>query len=509
MLGASTACGSEGEGPGDGETMMRAPVEPPEATCTSDVPDLALTGAAIVGDGTPESCTEAALDGLLADGGVSAIAFACGTSPHTIAVTTEKRIDRDLAIDGGGLVTLDGGKQTRILSLRSSFERDTPHLQIARLRFVNGFTGDQPGGEVTSGGAAILRVGGRLTVTGSTFEDNVGPERGQDVAGGAIYSLGVGETVIVGSTFTGNRCSSGGAIGVLHASLRIVNTTVTDNHATGEGGNPGNGGNGGGVYADGVSQDAVLCGVTIADNTANARGGGLFRVSNDGVGGMTIDRSEIRDNRIGDSQASQAGGLYLQGLQTKITNTTIAGNEANQAGGMFVWTNPGAQTLDMTNVTVADNRAHGGLGAGLTIHDQIGGRLHHVTIVRNGNDGETSFASAIAGGAGLTITNSIVADNHKTFTWENTSCNRTLAGTGNFQWPAQNTGGQPERPCAEVEFVDPELGDLGDHGGPTRTVAARSDSPVHAAVTDCPATDQRGMPRSTPCSAGAIEGEGE
>jgi hypothetical protein len=120
--------------------------------------------------------------------------------------------------------------------------------------------------------------------------NNVGPATGQDVAGGAVYSRGLGETIIIGSTFTGNSCSSGNAIGNLHNDLTVINSVITDNQATGEGGNPGNGGNGGGIYMDGVDQSATICGTILSDNHANARGGGMFRVSNNGLGPMTIDR---------------------------------------------------------------------------------------------------------------------------------------------------------------------------------------------------------------------------
>ena len=45
-----------------------------------------------------------------------------------------------------------------------------------------------------------------------------------------------------------------------------------------------------------------------------------------------------------------------------------------------------------------------------------------------------------------------------------------------------------------------------DNGGPTETYALPAGSPAIGAVsTDCPATDQRGQPRATPCAAGAFE----
>jgi hypothetical protein len=62
---------------------------------------------AVVGNGTPESCTEAALDTAITAGGI--ITFNCGVVPHTIVITTTKVIggtSADLTLDGGGKVVV-------------------------------------------------------------------------------------------------------------------------------------------------------------------------------------------------------------------------------------------------------------------------------------------------------------------------------------------------------------------------------------------------------------------
>lgn len=107
-----------------------------------------------------------------------------------------------------------------------------------------------------------------------------------------------------------------------------------------------------------------------------------------------------------------------------------------------------------------------------------------------------------SGGAGVALTNSIVADNAKVFLWENTSCNLRHDGSGSVQWRDSNTGGQAELPCAGVSFFDPQLGPLQNNGGPTPTIMPGT---VSDSATDCPATDQRGLPRSIPCTPGAVE----
>ncbi|HSM50569.1 MAG TPA: hypothetical protein VLA75_04135, partial [Thermoanaerobaculia bacterium] len=377
---------------------------PPFAPCAAPLAPVDTQGATVVGDGTPGSCDEAALDLALASNN-GQIRFDCGAAPHTIVVTAEKTVTSSLVLDGSGTVTLSGGGATRILGFRPPAGMPTLTLQHLTLR--DGYTGDLPGTTTASGGAAVYRAsGGHLEVLGCRFEGNVGPATGQDVAGGAIYSFGVGTTTIVGSTFLGNRCSSGGALGALGVDgnhLVVVNSVLAHNAATGSGGNPGNGGNGGAIYVDGNNQSVALCGARLVDNAANARGGGLFRVSNNGVGPMTIDRSLVYGNSIPDGAASQAGGLYLQGLQLTVDRSTIARNLASSTGGIFVATNPGSQTLAMTNSTVAGNVARTGLGAGMAVAAAIPGTLHHVTLAGNANLGAASFASALAGGDSLAL----------------------------------------------------------------------------------------------------------
>jgi hypothetical protein len=482
----------------------------PRAICLPPFGPVDMTGATTVGNGTPASCTQAALEAALAANN-GRIRFSCGVAPHTIVVTAEKVIDDDLVIDGGGRVTLSGGGTTRILGIRPPWgTTPMPTVMLQNLSFVSGSTAHLPGNTVANGGGAIFKGPfANLRILDSVFSGNRGPATGQDVAGGALYAFGQGTTTIVRSRFTDNRCSSGGALGALGVedhSLLVFNSLFDRNAATGTGGNPGNGGNGGAIYMDGANQTVGLCGVMISDNDANARGAGLFRVSNNGVGPMTIDRSSVLWNFSPAGDDSQAGGLYLQGLQSTIVGSTIAGNTASSAGGLFVWTNPGSQSLTMINSTVAGNQARTSLGAGLSIASGMTGTIRNVTIARNHNSGATSFASAIAGGQNVTVSNSLIADNTKVFVWEDVSCNSTHPGAATYQWPAQNAGGEAERPCATTTtFLDPQLGALGWMGGPTPVIPPANAALANTATSNCPATDQNGASRGPTCTPGAVE----
>src|SRR5947208_1605338 len=84
--------------------------------------------------------------------------------------------------------------------------------------------GGASGTDLGGGGAAIARLGGQLDVIACNFVHNVGNVDGQDTQGGAIFSEGGAGTTIVGSTFTNNSCSDGGALGALNSNLVVVNT---------------------------------------------------------------------------------------------------------------------------------------------------------------------------------------------------------------------------------------------------------------------------------------------
>ncbi len=135
-----------------------------------------------VGDGTPASCTSRAVVRAVAKGGI--IRFRCGPDPVTIVleqtakvVNTSKRV----VIDGGGLVTLSGGGERRILYQNTCDPKQTwttdhcddqatPRLVLQHLTLADGnSTGETYDG---GGGGAVFVRGGRLKIVDATFVDN-------------------------------------------------------------------------------------------------------------------------------------------------------------------------------------------------------------------------------------------------------------------------------------------------------------------------------------------------
>ncbi len=121
--GASSNGGANGSGgaigAGGSATDGGGIASAPPATCDAPVPlaDVSSPGS-VVGNGTPDSCTEQALIAAVTKGGV--VTFDCGAAAHTITVTSQIDVKKDTVIDGGGKVTLSGSKR------RASFTSRAP-----------------------------------------------------------------------------------------------------------------------------------------------------------------------------------------------------------------------------------------------------------------------------------------------------------------------------------------------------------------------------------------------
>ena len=271
----------------------------------------------VIGTGTPASCTSAAVVQTIAQGGI--ITFDCGPNPITIVLTATARIFNDtgpvIVIDGGGKVTLDGGGVRRILYMNTCDpdlvwttnhcqDQDHPRLTLQNLTFRNGNSIGQTfdGG----GGGAVFARGGRIKVVNSRFENNRCEFDGPDIGGAALRVLSQSQGLpvyVVGSTFggapgLGNTCSNGGALSSIGVSWSVINSEISDNTATGDGANPPQpgspgGGSGGAIYNDGNTFHLSVCGSRIHDNHANEGGGGIFFVSNNLTGTLTVDRTHI------------------------------------------------------------------------------------------------------------------------------------------------------------------------------------------------------------------------
>jgi hypothetical protein len=293
----------------------------------------------VVGTGTPASCTSRAVVRAVARGGT--ITFACGPAPVTIAMKRTAKVvntSSRVVLDGGGLVTLSGQGERRILYLNTCDRAQTwttshcqdqaePRLVVKRMGFVRGnSTGEQVDG---GGGGAIFVRGGRLRIVGSTFADNRCDRTGPDVGGAAVRVLdqhGDRPVVVRRSTFTGGRCSNGSALSSIGVSWRITGSTFTGNRAVGRGANPARpgtpgGGSGGAIYLDGNDIHLTVEDTEITGNRAREGGGAIFFVSNDRTGTMTIRGSRLIDNPSDGFETLP--GIFFLGASRTITDSVV------------------------------------------------------------------------------------------------------------------------------------------------------------------------------------------
>ncbi|MDF1606019.1 hypothetical protein [Nocardioides sp. YIM 152315] len=296
----------------------------------------------VIGRGTPASCTSAAVVRAVRRGGV--IRFDCGPEPVTIRMRRTAKVVNDsrrVVIDGGGLVTLDGGGERRILyqntcdpkqhwTTSHCNDQASPRLTVQHLTLAHGSSvGETYDG---GGGGAIFVRGGRLRIVDSTFVGNRCERRGPDLGGAAVRVLDQHRdrpVYVVGSTFRGGRCSNGGALSSIGVSWRVLNSTFVGNRAVGHGANPARagtpgGGSGGAIYLDGNRFTLDLGGTLVRDNVAREGGGAVFFVSNDRTGTMRIRHSTLARNPSRGFETRGLPGIFFLGARRPgITDSTL------------------------------------------------------------------------------------------------------------------------------------------------------------------------------------------
>jgi predicted outer membrane repeat protein len=257
----------------------------------------AAQAAGVVGNGTPASCTDAALNTALAGGGT--VTFNCGAAPVTIVVIGSKIISTSTTIDGGGLVTLSGGGLYPIINSGGTIALTLQNLTL---------TGGQSTGN--NGSALATSPGVTLTMTNVTVNGN-----GAVGAGDNAVSI-LGPATIQSSNFYSNE---GGAIAISGSSVSISDTTFSNNHS---------------ALFDGaaillISGTLSVTGSTFSYNTASGAfgGGAIFS-----QGAATIVNSTF----YGNGHSSHQGGAITSsgaGAQLTLANVTISGNVAVGGGG--------------------------------------------------------------------------------------------------------------------------------------------------------------------------------
>lgn len=190
------------------------------------------------------------------------------------------------------------------------------------------------GGTLGSGGA-IRNSGGQLRIFDSVLYGN-----SASFSGGAIETRD-GSTVIERTLISGNRSNTAtiGGGGIYHSnaqpptgtSLKIIDSTIAGNLANGGSASPPNSdGNGGGLS---LGSDAAveLVQVTLYENRANGKGGGIFissTINSVVLKGCTVASNLAdADGDTGTAGTGNGGGLAsLATAGVEVRNTIIADN---------------------------------------------------------------------------------------------------------------------------------------------------------------------------------------
>ena len=408
---------------------------------------LSLTAAAnvsaldaVVGTGTPASCTETTFDAALAlvvnDSQGGTLTFNCGPDPDIILFSAPKNLLNFVAIDGGGKITLDGQNQTRLFNINQDGPEGRTEVTLRNINLNRGNSGVEP-----FGGAILVNANTRLVLDQVMISNSLA-----SVAGGAIATFAGVILDINNSRFLSNLAANGGAIAT-RAVVTVAGSSFTNNNASGgEGGAiqsydqtlniqssnfGGNGArNGGAIFKS--SGNLEFAGSSFTGNSSTEHGGAL------NVGAVVAALYGSASQFRGNSAGLDGGGIFL-GTLSALQDLTMAGNSARAGGAIRV--NGGDLTLD--RATLFNNTAlvEGGAISALVVsaQAQTNPNLDRVTTSGNrttaGNGGDFAFTSSVvdirarlrnltlmgatasAGGSTLHISGTMGVDIEQTLLW--------------------------------------------------------------------------------------------
>lgn len=342
-------------------------------------PLLAEADDAVVGNGTPASCTEAAIDGAIntlypgANFPGGTLSFDCGPNPQVITITTSKGLSGATLVDGGGLIGIDGQNQTRLFTVQGAQSQiELRAIELFGGRAFGGFGGAISIASDTtlllnqctlrnntadaSGGAIHTEAGAALVINNSIFSDN------QAANGGAIAANG--PVTVVGGSFNSNTANAdqGGAVQVWFANFNATGTRFIANLAQNGGALLLRGGVSnlinvsfdlnesyvrGGAIA--IYEAAVLTGDGLAFTRSNSAEGGALHVggTDTGVGASPTDfdaRAVIQRSRFANNNASTGGAIAVIGPppghsgrlgQLLLSDASFSSNSAFTGGAIY------------------------------------------------------------------------------------------------------------------------------------------------------------------------------
>ncbi len=423
----------------------------------------------------------------------STITFAPGLSGTIVLSSANLVINKDLIIKGPG---------TRLLTIRGSSSGHVVHIlpgvtvSISNLAFLGDYKGclDLQGPPCPG----LIYNEGTLTLMNSSVSGN------SAYYGGGIYNSKGGTLTVSSSTVSGNSAGDGGGGGIFNSgTLTLSNSAVANNDAAPE--------IGGGIYNDFQGTLSVM-NSTVSGNLSAHFGGGI---GNNGT--LRVSSSTVSGNT-----AYDGGGILTKGTLS-VTNSIVANNKATGGGGISIEGFVDQHTIEgfvdqhthatLTFCTLYGNAAHFGADIGIFDWDTQGHPVpqsEQISSVAIQN-------SIVAGPSGLDISGRLTSKGYNLF----------LANSAAMFDPRSQAQHATDKMVSvqDLSQVFATPAQLGQHGGPTMTLALLPDSsnpavdtiPLDACQVDDGTgykimTDQRGMPRpdvgvpkESMCDIGAYE----
>ncbi|MBI5566434.1 MAG: DUF11 domain-containing protein [Chloroflexi bacterium] len=458
--------------------------------------------------------TDSATGGCLAGSGADTIEFEAAL-PQPITITlTMAGADEQAALTGdldlSGTVTINGPAAIDGNQLDRVFEI-APGARVTLIDLI------VQHGAADFGGGLVISTTGALTLTNSAVIGNSAQ------TGGGIWLKGklVATDSAVSSNAGGGIFNAGGNLILNNA--HIVSNTLGYGLYNAQGALSFNGGtlrgNRGGLYNAAFSTE--LFDVSVIGNT---EGSGVYNASAGAApASVTIARSEILSNT-----GSSGGGVFNAGANATVNldATTIAYNTAQVNGGGVY----NQAVLTLRNSTLHHNTAHAGGGLhhngggsvtlindtfsanhaldnGGGVYNKAGVILANVTLAHNAADG--------AGGA--IFNNEASSFPRNTLFFGNTSSEGSCVSSPLAAQVSQGYNLDDDNTCSltaagDITHTNALIGPLQDNGGHTWTHALLAASPAIERGTNagCPAADQRGVtrPYGVNCDIGAYEFDG-
>ena len=294
-------------------------------------------------------------------------------------------------IDGSGSLTLDNA----VLQNNHSTQAGGAIQTNSGFILMKGGAAIQDNESAYYGGGIYMGQAATLDMKGGTIQGNKAPN------GGGIDSQGM--ITMTAGTIQNNTASVGGGIKLNGSRVGLVMSggSITGNHAEASSSSSegkGDGGGvcvyyeatltldggtianntadryGGGVYMERSSTTLTLNGGTIQGNTANSNGGGVYV-----NGQVTMTGGEISNNQ---STTGVGGGIYNYGT-FNINGGTITKNTSSKNGGGIC----NLKQVIMTAGTISDNKSTNGSGGGIFSPATLrmsGGSITGNTAMSNG-----------------------------------------------------------------------------------------------------------------------------